>query len=633
MGVTTPLRGVRIALAMTLGVAGLVATNGNPAAASPSSEYATSVQIGYTDAANPGTPYRWPVGAHVPIGSKVDDTGVMHTTRVYATFDLTPYKGKHFISSTLRFKEAAAADCSKRAIEIWRTKPVDATPTWDSAPAEIAKVDEELTPEYCPTAIFTSDMTSTIAQLLAEGKPKVTFEIRVPAAFEADPSYWRTLNWYNSVSLGITYNTAPKVNDQHMYNGGIACRTTAPYPTLGWAAGTLEGVVTDADANDGRSLLTEYAVWPENDPSTRRTYKNTYGISGRVAGVAVPSADLVNGQAYAWQYRVSDGTDTSDWSKTCHFVVDRTAPSAPTVTSANYPTGDIGQTPLGQPGQFTFDGHGDTDVAGFVYAWEYVGGTGGCSASGEFGQWECGKPFSKPGSVRADALGGTATVQLSPPQVGQNTLMVRSLDMAGNASEAVSYYIHAPSSEPIVTVVGAEPAWNRPVTLKFSPHPGMENVTSYTYKIGIDAAQTITPDADGTATVTFVASSLDGPQVFVRSTSANGFVSPETSWFYPFYPWPDVQSDVYTSADWQPHGGAGVPGTFTFSPPPGPGIVVGYKYSFNWGEFLDVPADADGRATVTWAPDASGIATLEVYAVMADGTWSEYSNIYQFLVN
>jgi hypothetical protein len=617
---------------MTLGAAGLAVSLGGAAVAAPSYQYAPSVQIGYTDSANPTTAYDASNGVDMPLGAWQDEANVVHKSRVYATFDLTPFKGKRVIASTLRFREVSASDCTKRAIEIWQTNPVDATPTWRTAPAEVAKLDEALTPEFCP-AILTSDVVSAVNDALAAGRKKITFEIRVPAALEGDLSYGRKLSWYSTVILNMTYNSVPLLKDRYMFNGGFPCTTTAPYPHLGWFAGQLQGMGSDADANDERYLMTEFAVWPESDPASRAVYTSTYSTPGRVSGVSVPDSGLLDGQGYAWQYRVGDGVDTTAWSKTCHFVVDRTAPPAPAVSSSNYPSfPDTGLgTPLGKPGQFTFSGGGNTDVAGFEYRWEMLGVAGCGWQSGDVGQHECPKLFSTPGTVRADVPGGTATIKISPDRGGPNTLKIKALDAAGNRSAEVSYQIFAPSADPQITVVGPEPEWNQQVTLKFTPYPGVKGTTKFVYRLDFGAEQTVAADADGTATMTFLASNVNGHQVTVRSYSSNGWVSPEGNWWLNFYPWPTVRSDVYLANN-EPTGGVGVPGTFTFGPPPGVTQVQGYRYSFNGGEFVDVPAGADGKASVTWTPDVSGDAYVEVFAILPDGNQSDYSNFYAFIV-
>lgn len=287
-------------------------------------------------------------------------------------------------------------------------------------------------------------------------------------------------------------------------------------------------------------------------------------------------------------------------------------------------------TPAGVPGVFTFSGGGDGDVLGFEYSWGELG-VPGCSF-GDLGQLVCPDPFSSPNTVRAKHPGGTATVTLSPSRSFLDTLVVRSIDRAGNRSPEFRYNVRVPDTSPTVSVVGNEPEWNRPVTLKFTPHPDVTTVTEYEYRLDFGGPQIVAAAADETATVTFLATNENGHQVQVRSHSINGWVSSEGQWSVTFFPWPGVRSDIYVSNN-QPVGGVGVPGTFTFSPPAGRTEVLQYRYQFSGDpDFLIVAAGADGRATITWTPQASGDVLLEVFAVRPDGTVSDYSNLYFFIV-
>ncbi|GIG02458.1 hypothetical protein [Catellatospora citrea] len=612
-------------LAAAVGVSGL-AVLGTPAAAAPHFDNAPSVQVGYTDSATPGQAYDNTEDVHLPLGSSVDAAGVTHTSRVYATFDLALLKGKRFLGSTLRVREFSAADCGKRAIELWRTERIGRTPSWRRAPAEITKVDEILTPEYCPTATISFDTTAVINAALAAGDRKVSFVLRVPAAHEADPSYGRRLNWYNSVSLGVQFNAAPKIDNKNLYNGGVPCATKAPYPALAFYGVNLQAVGTDTDANDQRALRFDFAVWPKTDPAAR-TERSTEGRqSGRAAGVLMPDGLFADGVTYAWQARVGDGFEESAWSKVCYFVADRKLPPAPQVTSSNYPLGDpFEHMPLGEPGTFTFSGNGDADVAGFVYGWG-VSGVRQCT-SGELGQTVCPDLFTAPGAVRADVPGGTATVTLNPPATF-NTLEVRSVDLAGLTSAPVRYQISlSQQSYPVITVVGAQPEWNKPVTLRFSTSPGIVGTTEYEYELN-GTTQTVPAGEDGSATITFVADRLTGFTVTVRSHSANGWISPKGQTTVRFSGAPRVASEVYPAN--QVSGGVGVPGTFTFSPPPGWTQVQGYQYSFAYGDYQFVAADPTGQATVTWTPEGSGNVLLSVFAVDMNDNWSEDENMYWF---
>src|SRR5262245_24559030 len=178
---------------------------------------APSVQIGYTDSVEHKTAFPRTNGVDLPLGARTGDDGTVHLSRVYATYDLSAFVGKHVLGGTVRVRERSAADCTKRAIELWQTKTVSKTPNWDTAPAGLTKLDEILTPEFCPTANISFDVLPAITEALNNGKTQVTFALRVPAALEADTAYGRTLNGSTNVSLTVNYNTAPTVTAKYLY--------------------------------------------------------------------------------------------------------------------------------------------------------------------------------------------------------------------------------------------------------------------------------------------------------------------------------------------------------------------------------------------------------------------------------
>ncbi|GAA2468061.1 hypothetical protein [Winogradskya humida] len=631
-------RGVFAAgLAVTLGVTGIaVLVTGSAATAAPHYTDPPSIQTGWSDSATPGQAYDDTNDnrTNLPLGTYVDAAGKPHTSRVYATFDLTQFAGKKPYAGTVYVRESDAADCGKRAIEIWRTKPVSSTPAWHAAPRPLAKLDEILTPEYCPTATISFDVGAAVLDAVAHRQKKVTFELRVPEAHEQDPTYARHLYWYSDVRLSVQYNSLPAIDNSRLYNGGKSCSPTQPGPTLGAYARYLEALPNDPDNEDSYSMDTEWALWPVDDPSARTVLTRQDAWAGRMTGATLATGTLTDATAYAWQVRVSDGTDTSAWSTTCYFTYDGARPSAPAVTSANFPAGEYNEGPNGELMEFTFDGHGDRDTAGFVYSWSDYGLP--TCGEGDLGQIDCPDPFSRDNTVRADVPGGTATVKLNPPHYGAATLTVRAIDAAGNTTVAGSgYTTRVPWSRPTVTPSSYEVSWGDNVVLKLSPAPGVAGVTSYEVVFNRGEPQTVTAAADGTATFAFTTTDTSGDQIAVTSHSSNGFVSQTYSDSYSYDPAPGVTSAIYTQPlDGSAVGGAGVEGTFTFSPPPDLPDVTAYRYWFdeNYDNRIEIPAGPGGRATITWAPTTPGYTTMLVLAVQPDGEEHWPANLHAFTV-
>jgi hypothetical protein len=122
------------------------------------------------------------------------------------------------------------------------------------------------------------------------------------------------------------------------------------------------------DTADSPLVTDQFQVWPVSDPSQTVNLSDQFALPGIEQSVSVPGADLTDGLTYAWEVQTVAASGTSAWSAPCYFTVDNTAPSsAPTVTSSNYPSGQVNQG--GTPIQLTFGANGVSDVAGYVFSW------------------------------------------------------------------------------------------------------------------------------------------------------------------------------------------------------------------------------------------------------------------------
>ncbi len=421
-----------------------------------------------------------------------------------------------------------------------------------------------------------------------------------------------------------------------LFNAYQNCSTDASAPV--WVIGRgllIEAVPGDTDTTDNDQLTAQFQLWPVADPTQVTSYSQSFVPAGNEGDVTVPSTDLTDGQTYAWQAQTAVGGQTSDWSAPCYITVDDTAPAAvPTVASPNYPQGR--QNPGGTPVQFTFGANGVSDVAGYVFSW-YGTLPVPVTAIGPHGIPQPASPYDTDPQnfVRADALGGSATVSLVPPGgEGQFTLTVASLDQAMNESAQTTYTFQVAPTAPTVTADGTQ-QFGEPTTFTFTPNAALQAaspVVSYTVQTeGGQPDQTVTVDAaaDGTGTTTLTLNAPSGELLRVTSTSADGWVS-DIQWWSSDYPdtTPTVASDVYVENG--SSGGAGVCGTFTFTDP-NVSNVAGYTYVMNTDDPVTVTAH-DGKAVIHWTPDASGWYDLQVYATTTTGAQtSQY--YYIFTVN
>lgn len=207
-------------------------------------------------------------------------------------------------------------------------------------------------------------------------------------------------------------------------------------------------------------------------------YNNATGAfvtDGRSASTAagdvatwVPSTALSNGTQYRWRARAYDGTSYSGaWTANQYFTVDSTAPVAPAVSSATFPSGAWSGTDT-TSGAFTFGNGGSGDVVSYKY----------------------GIDENPPGTDTA-----ATSVTLTPGE-GPHTLYVQSVDRAGNLSPITSYAFNVAAGA--VTAPDAGDVTGKRFTLKTAANPSLNGVTYQWRRAATDAWATI-PAAHVTA--------------------------------------------------------------------------------------------------------------------------------------
>ncbi|MFJ5309398.1 hypothetical protein [Streptomyces sp. NPDC088350] len=441
-----------------------------------------------------------------------------------------------------------------------------------------------------------------------------------------------------SVSPASAADAAP-VTPTQLFNGDQSCSTDSDRPTYLWAGNglTVEGIPETTDTTSTSLVNVRYQVWPVTDPTHTTTVTRAYALPGFEATANLPADALPDGQTYAWRAQTVAGDTASDWSAPCYVAIDDTPPAnTPGVSSSNYPQGVRDQG--GSPVEFTLNANGDDDVTGFEYAWQQDLPIAGSATIGDHGVPRFVDPYDDPRHfTRADAPGGSATISLLPPSgsSGPTTLWVRSLDRAYNGSAITGYSFLLDSTAPTVTPAVASPAFDRPTRFTFRPDAGLQSTSSVVgYSVetiggqGGDKTIDVPAGPDGTASVTLTLDGIYGESLRVSSTSANGWVTDAAFWGISYDTTPTVASDVYPENG--SGGGAGVPGSFTFTPKVKG--VASYTYSVNGDPEVTVAAGAHHTASVDWTPAAADDYDLTVHATTCSGiSLAPYD--YYFTVN
>ncbi|MEV6163936.1 LamG-like jellyroll fold domain-containing protein [Streptomyces sp. NPDC052052] len=281
------------------------------------------------------------------------------------------------------------------------------------------------------------DVKSTVQKAADSGWDTTTFRLR--AGDEDDYAYWK--RFCGNAQLEVTYNRpplAPAMGDLTMSPGG-SCQYGHADEHYVSTVPVLNAVIKDYDHNDvagkSESLKARFHVfWTANNTQIDH-YATTGALSttgtGQTgsasfkykvgsdlstdsdAGFTLPSNVTIGWEVQGW-----DGTAWGPWSSAgsatrCEFIYDASAPSAPVITSAQYPNDDVWHAGVGDYGSFTF-ASSSTDVAQYLY--RFTGSSG----------WS---------TVTPATVGGPATVKFMPTSEGNWTVEAKAVDAAGNAQK------------------------------------------------------------------------------------------------------------------------------------------------------------------------------------------------------
>ncbi|MEV5944312.1 FG-GAP-like repeat-containing protein [Streptomyces sp. NPDC051994] len=371
--------------------------------------------------------------------------------RVYYKFDTSFYSGKTVHSATLNMLETYSASwsCDKYTVNVFRTDSFDAGVSWNSAPARHEQIGSTAVPgtrnNACPgNQPAIADITSAVASAGS------TLSVGVFAADESDRDAFKRFS--TNPTLTVQYNTVPSVPTSPITVPAPQspstpdCGQNTPF---GWISATniagdgihLRAKVSDPDTS--QLVRGQFALWDYNTQAVLINMGDANSSTdwignGSTADKAV--GRLTDGHTYSWFVRTDDGINHSATTPACHFQVDTTAPSQPTVTSTDFPaSGSMPGTSHvagdGFQGQFTVTA---TDAGSGVDHFEYS-----LNSANPVG-----------GNSTIAATNGSATIKLAPTRWGTNFLYVSAVDKAGNRSQSYEYAFYVPDNTQATTAPG-----------------------------------------------------------------------------------------------------------------------------------------------------------------------------------
>ncbi|MFC8505180.1 LamG domain-containing protein [Streptomyces sp. NPDC057411] len=201
---------------------------------------------------------------------------------------------------------------------------------------------------------------------------------------------------------------------------------TGDEPTYTGQPPVLTARLTDPPEDDRigypERLTGEFEIrWTDADGAEqRRTLTTGPQYPDQVHRVTVPS-DIPADTVVSWRVRANDGALNGAWSSDapgadCRFVHDNQSPTAPAITSPEYPAETWWVGGVGIYGSFTMDS-ASPDVVEYQYGFS-------------------GGPY---GTVRPAELGGPATIRFVPLSNAPQSLSVQARDRSGRMSPPTNY--------------------------------------------------------------------------------------------------------------------------------------------------------------------------------------------------
>lgn len=379
------------------------------------------------------------------------DTGVLY--RSYFAFSTTAngisLKGKHIESAYVQMKLDHSWSCDPTVASMYLTPSINATPkaSWSTMKlssflntatgnANEAGGCSSIQPDMIMN--FRGSNTTSQVRLAADEKWNsitVGFTARdADGSGESTKGRWKKF-FPNDAKLIVDYDSKPGA-PHTLQVAGVVCGSGVL--TVGTLTPKFAAVFPDADKGDS---LTGTFEWIEVPAGGMGTVTNTYPTrksppsakTGLTPGSRAESAavTIAKGPTYAFRAKGTDKAPysiTGDWSSWCRFVVDTTIPPAPTISQHSSPAGP------GKPMTFTISTT-TTDVTKFRFGW------------------------SNPPTIEVAASGTnpkTATVTVTVPSFGQNTLWVRGIDATGNLGNIGSATFTAARPSPAIAKWGLE---------------------------------------------------------------------------------------------------------------------------------------------------------------------------------
>ncbi|WP_253266017.1 LamG-like jellyroll fold domain-containing protein [Streptomyces sp. 6-11-2] len=402
------------------------------------------------------------------------------TKRLFYRIPTSTFAGKSILSAEFVVRNTWSASCNARSVELWQTKDISSSTTWNSQNASGFWIKQLASKSFaygytgCAAKDAEFDVKSAVQTAANNKSATMTFGLQ--AASETDGYAWKRFS--DKAYLRVQYNRPPpqiKMSQLTMEYGGT-CKKPAEAARVRTLGKIYANSVTDPD---GDTVAVQFeAKWDSGDGkgliARWKPALTSYKKSGSSFSISLPTSVPQNKQIN-WYVRSYDGAQYSPWSHAgdptaCYFSYDTKVPKAPSIASGEYPASnpedpeDPWYDGVGSYGSFEMKA-AESDVTTYWY---------GINSD----------PSSK---NKVTTSGGAAKiVKVLPAKPGVNFFTAQAFDSAGNGSEIRTYQYRVKAGQPeratwqmdedagASEATGSTPA--RTLTINGGVTPGVEGV-------------------------------------------------------------------------------------------------------------------------------------------------------------
>ncbi|WP_349239276.1 hypothetical protein [Streptomyces sp. CC224B] len=362
------------------------------------------------------------------------------TKRLFYRIPVSKFAGKSILSAEFVVRNTWSASCSDRSVELWQTKDISSSTTWNSQndsgfwKKELSSRSFAHGAEGCAAKDAEFSVKSALQAAADDKASTMTFGLR--AGSESDAYGWKRFS--DKAFLRVKYNRPPsqlKMSQLRMEYGGV-CAKPGSAPRVRTLGKIRAKKVKDPD---GDKVSVQFqAKWDAGNGKTGswKPDRTSAKKSGSDFSVSLPGSIPENKQVN-WYARVYDGAQYSPWSyagdpSACYFIHDTKVPKGPSITSSDYPASDSED-----PDDPWYDGVGTYGKFGLN------------AAEKDVTSYRYGINVNPSAKNKITTSGGAAkTLSVLPAEAGPNFITAQSFDAAGNGSEIHTYEFRVKAGRP-----------------------------------------------------------------------------------------------------------------------------------------------------------------------------------------